>query len=395
MRVALIKKEALRLLLSISVPAEAALFRLIEPKHADATRILVIRMDGIGDFVLWLGAARALRQLYPREQYRITLIANAPWARLAEQQAEFDEVWSVDRSAYFRSPIFRWRLWRRIVSAGFNVVLNPTYSREFYVGDVFAWVSGAMEKVGWDGDSSNMYCWQRRISDRWYTRLVKGSNGPIMEIQRNAEFMRALGLPSFRSGLAEIRVVRARVAALRAIGEYFVVFPGAAWAEKCWPSERWVEIMRRLCALTGWTAVICGGEADKVQASGLVDEPGCINLVGKTTLVELVDVIGGSCLLLTNDTSAVHLAAAQRVPAVCVVGGGHFGRFLPYVVEDANGPLPAAVHHNMDCFGCDWRCIYRLEEGRAYPCIENILVDDVWRATQNALTGKSRASTVA
>ena len=41
-----------------------------------ADRILAVRLDAIGDFVLWLEAARALRTLYPPGRYHLTLLGN-------------------------------------------------------------------------------------------------------------------------------------------------------------------------------------------------------------------------------------------------------------------------------------------------------------------------------
>lgn len=53
----------------------------------------------------------------------------------------------------------------------------------------------------------------------------------------------------------------------------------------------------------------------------------------KTSLVELVNLIGQASLLLTNDTSAVHIGAQLGVPTVCIFKGNHYGRFLPYPEE--------------------------------------------------------------
>ena len=38
--------------------------------------VLLIRVDAIGDFVLWLDTAKEYRKLYPSEEYRIMLVGN-------------------------------------------------------------------------------------------------------------------------------------------------------------------------------------------------------------------------------------------------------------------------------------------------------------------------------
>ena len=59
--------------------------------------LAIIRMDAIGDFVLWLDAASALCAKYPRPAYRVTLIANTVWADLAESSGLFDDVIRLSR----------------------------------------------------------------------------------------------------------------------------------------------------------------------------------------------------------------------------------------------------------------------------------------------------------
>ena len=71
------------------------------------------------------------------------------------------------------------------------------------------------------------------------------------------------------------------------------------------------------------------------------------------------------CAIAVDErTSAMNIAAACGVAAVCILGGGHYGRFMPYEVEQADGrPLPRAIIHQMSCFGCNWQCIYQRSHG--------------------------------
>jgi hypothetical protein len=70
--------------------------------------------------------------------------------------------------------------------------------------------------------------------------------------------------------------------------------------------------------------------------------------------------------------------------------GGHFGRFVPYAVEkDAKRPLMQAAVHKMECFGCDWRCIYNVPADKPQPCIEGIGVDDVCQMIRRILSNSS------
>jgi ADP-heptose:LPS heptosyltransferase len=107
-------------------------------------------------------------------------------------------------------------------------------------------------------------------------------------------------------------------------------------------------------------------------------------LAGKTSLPEFVEVIRQARLLISNETSAVHIAAAVKTPSVCILGGGHFGRFLPYPEKVVNCK-PVAVFKKMACFGCNWKCNQPHNVNGCVPCIEQIEMPDVISAVDVAL----------
>jgi len=63
-----------------------------KPANQKIKSVLIIRFDAIGDFVLWLDAAKAIRRIYSSNQYEITLMANEDSAELAKATLFFDHV---------------------------------------------------------------------------------------------------------------------------------------------------------------------------------------------------------------------------------------------------------------------------------------------------------------
>ena len=102
---------------------------------------------------------------------------------------------------------------------------------------------------------------------------------------------------------------------------------------------------------------------------------GLINLCGSTNLSQLIGVISSARLLLSNETSAIHIAAATSTPSVCLLGGGHFGRFVPYP-SSAPMPHPIPVYYSMPCFNCNWQCIHHLEPDTLHPALKRLLL--IW-----------------
>ena len=127
--------------------------------------------------------------------------------------------------------------------------------------------------------------------------------------------------------------------------------------------------------------VLIGTESERAETAAVAQ--GCsglvIDLTAQVTTEDLPTVIGQATLVITNDTGTVHIAAALRVPTVCIVGGGHFGSFLPYPEEARDvGIRVEALHHPLPCFNCNWKCIYPVRYFEPAPCVSNVPVDTVW-----------------
>ena len=59
-----------------------------------------------------------------------------------------------------------------------------------------------------------------------------------------------------------------------------------------------------------------------------------IDLVGKTSLVDLLHIIDNGNLLISNETSAPHFAIAlEMINIFTIYNGNHYGRFIPYPKE--------------------------------------------------------------
>lgn len=374
-------------------PFEAAAMRTSRRAQKSGGRvpILVLRLDALGDFVIWLDAARGLRSLYPSDQFEITLLGNQSWCGLAEESAYFDRVWGMDRKKFATDPRYRFRLLRKVRQGGFEVILNPAFSRDFLWSDAVARAGGSAKRIASQSNDAIMTPPLLRLTDSWYTQIVPARDQPLMELERNADFVRGLGAPDFQAGLSVLPAATKKPSGF-APGDYYVLFPGAGRAFRQWPVTRFADIARRLHRQYGWTGIVAGGQADRPLGQMLETAAGAPiqNWAGQTRLAELNGVIAGAKVLLSNETSAVHIAAALGTPAVSVTGGGHFGRYIPYHIErSVSTPLPIVASHPMPCFGCNWECIYETPPESPKPCIESISVDTVWASVQAALSAAS------
>lgn len=361
--------------------------------RARSNKVLVVRLDAIGDFVLWTDAATGLRELYPRGEFELVLLGNSAWIPLAQDLGIFDQVWSLDRRTFSKNLRYRLRLLARVRGERFGIAIQPTFSRDYMFGDTIIRASAAEERIGSESNCDNLHPDQKRVSDRWYTRLIPAPAKTGMELENNAAFLRRLGLASFRAGMPNLPVIAPLPLSLQ---RYYVLFPGAGSRLRQWPVRNFAALAERVYEATGMTAVICGGSGETGLAEELQQATTAPvqSWVGKSSLRELVSIIAQARFVVGNDTSAIHISAAVSTRSVCILGGGHPGRFLPYRCErEESRPLPIVCTHQMDCYGCNWQCPLAAASESAAPCISQVTVDDVWKAVRAVVDADDSSET--
>jgi ADP-heptose:LPS heptosyltransferase len=342
-------------------------------------KLLIVRLDAIGDFILFMDTFKEYRKLYPAANWEITLLGNIIWESLACNLPYADQFIFLDRKSFMRNPFYRHGILKSIRREGFDAVIQPTFSREYFYGDAVVRASKARERIGSSGDTNNITTKQKTTSNLWYTRLIAASDKPLLELDRNSEFLRGLGLDNFQASVPSYPVeTLASDASFQNYftsdndeAPYFIIFPGGSWTRKQWPAKYFAAVAKSIHKETGWTPLLCAGPGEETLALEVISnapELPWTNLAGITTLPQLLRRLEGAMLLIGNDTSAVHMASGMGCPVVCVIGGGHFGRFFPYGDATKN----RIAYKKMDCFGCNWHCIYP-----TVRCIEDVSISAV------------------
>ena len=349
--------------------------------------LLLVRLDRIGDFVLWSESASHYHKLYPN--HKITLLTQDSVAPLAEKLPYWQEVWSINPKKFRRNPIYRYLFLKKVSKAGFTITIQPTFSRHFTLGDSIVRATKSRIRIGSTGNSDLMPLWLKKISDKWYTELIPARQKPLMELKRNTEFLNGLSKETFQTSLPFLPTVTHLSKELSITKPYFIIFPGSSWEGRQWPAKYCGQILGQIHHVTGWLGVICGGIGDEILSYKILSLSSYhpLNLTGKTTLPELVEIIKNANILISNETSAIHIAVATSTKSVCILGGGHYGRFMPYDVEETTLQefLPTPVVRKMKCFGCNWQCKYHRRNGEPVPCIQHITVQEVFNAVLKVL----------
>ncbi len=155
-----------------------------------------------------------------------------------------------------------------------------------------------------------------------------------------------------------------------------VLCPGAEFgAAKRWPPDRYAQLARRL--IDGGAPVwLMGGPGDVAIAAAIeAAAPGVINLAGRTTLCDAVDLMSLAAAVVTNDSGLMHVAAALDRPLVAVYGSSS-PDFTPPL-----SPRARIVSRALDCQPCfarecplgHQRCLRELSSERVQAELEPLL----------------------
>jgi ADP-heptose:LPS heptosyltransferase len=359
------------------------LIRLLVP-HRGSGAVLVVRLDAIGDFLIWLGVGAGDIAQLARRRGRSVLLAKQDWAAFAGSLNLFDEVWPVDTERLKFDPLYRFKLQLRLRRQGFDLLIQPRAAREFLLEDLLIRVVGSPEVVGSLGNTRNITPRLKRIGDRWHTRLIEVPPESAHEMERSRTFARAL--VGHEPSPVAIDFDPGVPARLGLTADYFVVAPGAGWAGRRWPPERFGDLAARLQLQTGWQCVVVGGGGDLQAGTTIIGGLGhAVNLAGRTSLLDTGAVLKQARLVLANESGTAHYAPFVGTRAVVLLGGGHFGWFMPYGDALPERLRPLSVYRRMECYGCDWKCRYDLPASGAVRCLDEISVDDVWMQIQKIL----------
>ncbi len=291
--------------------------------------LLIVRIEAIGDYFHFRNFLKTVKESKKYKDYKITLCGNIMYKDIAEifDKNEIDEFIWINRKQFTDDKKYRKQVISDINSKGFHSAIQPNFSREFLIGDSIIRASNAIERIGSKGDTTNDIFIFKFISDLWYTRLLNIQASKIWEFDRNKAFFEKLLEQKIDLIVPTLNYPP------KAKEDYIVIFPGAGEKIKQWPEDNFAKLINNITQKYDVKIKICGSSQDSVLADLIIENSnvlGIENLCGKTTLIELIDVISKCKILITNDSSAFHIGACLNTQTICLFMGRHYGRFAPY-----------------------------------------------------------------
>jgi ADP-heptose:LPS heptosyltransferase len=345
-------------------------------------RILLLRLERIGDLLMSAPAIAAVRQFAPDAE--IDLVVGSWNAAIARLIPGIDRVETLDASwlargrgggapgrRELRPPAGGGR------ARGYDLAIN-------FEGDIrshlLVALSGATERAGFTMAGGGPMLTRRfEFDPRQHTtanalRLVRET---FAAVSANHETDPASAAP-FRLQLPAL--ARERAAAL--VGReprVIALHASGGRAIKQWPPERFAAAAARVAREYDATLVLTGSPGDRpivdeVRAK-MPDDIAIIDLAGELELPILGAVLERCLVFITGDTGPMHLAAAVGTPTVAVFGLSDPARYAPISTRHR------VVRIDLPCAPCNRvrlppeRC-----QGHTPDCLEGVTVDAVVRA---------------
>lgn len=303
-------------------------------------RILLIHFGQMGDAVMALPAARALRCAYPAA--RLTVLAGLSGAQIL-RLAGFDPVWAVDRVAWRETPLLAAReiprLLARLRRQRFDLSVDLHSYKET---NLLAWAAGVPARVAMLRPTRS---WPRLI-----THPPPPDDPAAHLLDRYCCVLQPLGVAvaDRQPRLTPPPSARAWAeAALPPDADYLGICPGAGHPSRRWPAEKFALAAGEW--LQGITppprlAIFAGPEEAEAQLAPLRALPRAA-IFTRLTLVQLAAALARCRVVLTNASGPSHLAAAVGRAVVTVGELPMFdppGRIFPVRAPSAVAEVPVA-----------------------------------------------------
>ncbi len=340
--------------------------------NTEYKRILIVRIDRIGDVLLSTPVIKALRDNYPHAY--IAMMVSPYGKNIIDDNPYLDEVIIYDKDGKHKSWQRSLKFARNLKKERFDLalVLHPT--NRVHLVTFFA---GIRRRIGYDRKLGFL------LTDRIkHTKQL----GQKHELEYALDLVRYLGIePKDKTLFMPIKPESERWAeelfkqeGIKKTDRLLAIHPAASCPSKIWPNERFADVAVRLIERYGFKVLVIAGPKDLALAESVIKHmhKPAINLAGKTSVSQLASVLKRCNLFISNDSGPVHIAAALGTPVISIFGRNQKG--LSPTRWGPTGKKDRVLHKEVGCIEClAHNCT------KEFTCLKAITVDDVVNAVDS------------
>jgi ADP-heptose:LPS heptosyltransferase len=296
------------------------LFGDVEPGALQ--RVLLVRLDNLGDVLLMTPAFRAVRQALPAAH--LALLAGPAGCQVGRLDPDIDETilyHALSEDVYFRLPQDPEREMAAVEAIrGRNfdaAIIFTSYKQSALPAAYLCYLAGVPLRGAGSFEGSGSLLTHRHR----YEETVP----PKHETLRGLELTEFLGFPPVEPEMVlvprkEDEEGAARLLEQHGVESFAIVHPGSSAASRAYPAERYALVVEKLVKKGRLPVLVTGGPGEEDLTRQVAGSTG-IPVGGETSFGEFAALVGRSAVVVTNNTGTTHVASAMKRPVVTVFAG--------------------------------------------------------------------------
>lgn len=332
-------------------------------------KILVIHTAFIGDIILSTPMIKNLKKKY--QDCSITYFTTPAGAAVLKGNPNIDNIIIFDKKGKQRGILGMLKAAKNISKEKYDLAVVP---HRYLRSALIPFLAGIKERVGYSNSEGRVF----------FTKLVKYQK-ELHEVERLNMFTDTAERDECKIELFPSKKEIENIDKLWSEkgltnSKIVVIAPGSKWFTKMWPLEYFNRLMEMLIK-TGIKVVVVGGkEEEKFE---IYKDNNVINLIGKTTLLEVYEIVRRSNAIVTNDSSPIHIASATDTFISAIFGATvkELG-FYPWsknsviIENNAIDCRPCGLHGGNKCPKGHFKCMREIYPERVYEFVINHVYEE-------------------
>ena len=285
-------------------------------------RVLLVRLDNLGDVLLTTPAFRAVRQALP--EAHLALLAGPAGCEVGQLDPDLDETIlynALNEDVYFQLPQDPEREMAAVETLrerDFDAaIIFTSYKQSALPAAYLCYLAGIPVRAAGSFEGPGSLLTHRHR----YEETVP----PKHETLRGLELTEFLGFPPAEPEMVLVPRTEDEEGAVgllerHGLERFVLVHPGASASSRAYPPERYVEVVESLAEQSGLPVLVTGGPDEDDLTRRVAGSTG-IPVGGETHFGSFAALVGRAAVVVTNNTGTTHVASALKRPVVTVFAG--------------------------------------------------------------------------
>jgi ADP-heptose:LPS heptosyltransferase len=349
-------------------------------------RVLLIRLDNLGDVLLTTPAFRAVRRSLP--EAHLALLAGPAGCEVGRLNPDIDETIlyrAPNEDVYFKlpqDPAREMATVKALKERDFDAaIIFTSYKQSALPVAYLCYLAGIPLRAAGSFEGPGSLLTHRHR----YANTVP----PRHETLRGLELTKSLGFQTVEPEMVLVPREEDEESATSLLETYgierfILVHPGASASSRAYPPERYAAVVKELASRSGLPVLVTGGPDEKELARRVAGTAG-IHVGGETEFGSFAALVGRAGAVVTNNTGTTHVASALKRSVVTVFAGTN--------PPEQWGPWRTPhelLTHPVPCAPC-----YKRVCPIGHECLTGILPETVVEAALNLLRESAVPAAVA